>query len=668
MRTRKSTAIAVTLVCAASLPASWTQAASGTSPATGERNLQVQASASTQGINNAQRLALVIGNASYKEAPLTNPVNDARAIGQALRDSGFTVILRENIDQRGMLAALREFGDRLRAGGTGLFYYAGHGMQIKGRNYLIPVGSSIDREDEVAYSAVDAQAVLDKMEAAGNVANIMILDACRNNPFTRSMRSGQAGLAQMDAPVGTLLAYATSPGAVASDGNGANGLYTQHLLNAIAQPGNKVEDVFKQVRANVRRDSQGKQVPWESTSLEGDFYFRGTPAPAKPVDPAESMEMALWSAVKDSKLALELQVYLNRYPTGKFSSEAMKRLSSLQAASAERTAAESAKAEAAKKAAAEIANAEAARKAAAERAAIEAAQRAAAELAKAEATKKSAADRATAEAAQKAAAERASAEGARKAQAERELAHAKEQADLQEAIDNRTAELLASLANPPRPSAASSPATSQKPARPVAASNALGFTVGDRWRYQIVDKWKNEVIRNASFKVDRIRENGDMEWNDSSIITGPDGSRRYANVGSGRANEYSPQLEWLPKELRIGYKQDVNYIFTRTQDGAVDYRETYKGAMLVKGKEKVTVPAGEFEAYRIEREYQFTGTPNSGARGWYGLSTAIYWYVPALRNYVAFEIDHRSNGVLVTRERHELTSFSVRGAENLAQR
>ena len=353
-------------------------------------------------------------------------------------------------------------------------------------------------------------------------------------------------------------------------------------------------------------------------------------------------------------------MYVNRYPTGKFSSEAMKRLSSLQAASAERTAAESAKAEAA--------NAEAARKAAAERAAIEAAQRAAAELAKAEATKKSAADRATAEAAQKAAAERASAEGARKAQAERELAHAKEQADLQEAIDNRTAELLASLANPPRPSAASSPATSQKPARPVAASNALGFTVGDRWRYQIVDKWKNEVIRNASFKVDRIRENGDMEWNDSSIITGPDGSRRYANVGSGRANEYSPQLEWLPKELRIGYKQDVNYIFTRTQDGAVDYRETYKGAMLVKGKEKVTVPAGEFEAYRIEREYQFTGTPNSGARGWYGLSTAIYWYVPALRNYVAFEIDHRSNGVLVTRERHELTSFSVRGAENLAQR
>ena len=132
------------------------------------------------------RTALVIGNSAYKDAPLANPVNDERAIVQALKESGFTVIVRENADQRAMLSALREFGDHLRAGGTGLFYYAGHGMQIKGRNYLIPVGASIEREDEVAFSAVDAQAVLDKMEAAGNPANIMILDACRNNPFTRS--------------------------------------------------------------------------------------------------------------------------------------------------------------------------------------------------------------------------------------------------------------------------------------------------------------------------------------------------------------------------------------------------------------------------------------------------------------------------------------------------
>jgi hypothetical protein len=146
-------------------------------------------------------------------------------------------------------------------------------MQIKGRNYLIPVGASIESEDEVPYQALDAQAVLDKMESAGNAMNLLILDACRNNPFLRSARSGAQGLAQMDAPVGTLVAFATSPGAVAADGGGRHGLYTLHLLNSIRQPALKVEEVFKQVRAAVRRDSLGRQVPWESTSLEGDFYF-----------------------------------------------------------------------------------------------------------------------------------------------------------------------------------------------------------------------------------------------------------------------------------------------------------------------------------------------------------------------------------------------------------
>ena len=216
------TAVALALLCAGMSTAQ----AQASRSLTDDRNLSVQRVANPQPRISAQRIALVIGNANYKDAPLTNPVNDARAISKALSDSGFTVILRENADQRVILGALREFGDKLRAGGTGLFYYAGHGMQIKGRNYLIPVGASIEREDEVAYSAVDAQAVLDKMEAAGNGANIMILDACRNNPFTRSTRSGQAGLAQMDAPVGTLVAFATSPGAVASDGAGITPVWT----------------------------------------------------------------------------------------------------------------------------------------------------------------------------------------------------------------------------------------------------------------------------------------------------------------------------------------------------------------------------------------------------------------------------------------------------------
>ena len=172
----------------------------------------------------ARRVALVIGNEAYRDAPLSNPVNDATEMARALQAAGFDVLLRTNADQREMLAVLREFGNRLRGSQAGVFYFAGHGMQIKGRNHLIPVGADIQREDEVAYQSLDAQAVLDKMESAGNGANLMILDACRNNPFARSFRSSVQGLAQMDAPVGTLVAFATSPGAVASDGSGRHGL------------------------------------------------------------------------------------------------------------------------------------------------------------------------------------------------------------------------------------------------------------------------------------------------------------------------------------------------------------------------------------------------------------------------------------------------------------
>jgi hypothetical protein len=230
-----------------------------------------------------QRIALVIGNGQYKEAPLANPVNDAQAIAKALARSGFTVVQKENVGRAEMQTALREFGDALRKGGVGLFYFAGHGVQVKGRNFLIPVDANIEREDEVAYNSIDANQVLDKMEAASNRLNIVILDACRNNPFARSLRSSGAGLAQMDAPVGTFIAFATAPGSVASDGQGKNGLYTQHLLRAMLRPGVKIEDVFKEVRAGVRRDSNGKQVPWENTSLEGDFVFvpkRAVPAAA----------------------------------------------------------------------------------------------------------------------------------------------------------------------------------------------------------------------------------------------------------------------------------------------------------------------------------------------------------------------------------------------------
>ena len=185
------------------------------------------------------RHALVIGNSKYAQVPLSNPANDAAAMAKVLTRAGFTVDLKLDADQRQMDAAIRAFGDRLKGDSVGLFYFAGHGVQVKGRNFLLPVGATVQREDEVPFKAIDAQQVLDKMDAAKNRVNVVILDACRDNPFAKASRStaGSGGLSQMDAPSGSLLAFATAPGSVASDGKGSNGLYTQHLLTNLEKPG-----------------------------------------------------------------------------------------------------------------------------------------------------------------------------------------------------------------------------------------------------------------------------------------------------------------------------------------------------------------------------------------------------------------------------------------------
>jgi tetratricopeptide (TPR) repeat protein len=227
------------------------------------------------------RHALVVGNASYATAPLINSANDAAAVAKVLERAGFTVDLKLNASQKQLQDAVTAFGDRLKGGGAGLFYFAGHGVQIKGRNFLMPVGADIKREDEVPYKAVDVQQVLDKMETARNRINVVILDACRDNPFARSSRSNSGGLSQVDAPIGSLVAFATAPGSVASDGKGSNGLYTQHLLANMERPGLPIEEIFKRVRLGVRLDSNGGQVPWESTSLEGDFTFFNAAPSAK---------------------------------------------------------------------------------------------------------------------------------------------------------------------------------------------------------------------------------------------------------------------------------------------------------------------------------------------------------------------------------------------------
>jgi formylglycine-generating enzyme required for sulfatase activity/uncharacterized caspase-like protein len=225
-------------------------------------------------LSQEKRIALVIGNGAYRDAPLRNPVNDARSMGQALGNCGFHVIALENASLQKMREGLREFGGRIAQGGVGLFYFAGHGMQVKGRNYLMPVDADIQAEDEIAGAALDVDSVLAKLETARNRLNIVILDACRNDPFARSFRGGSRGLAPLDAPTGTFIAFATAPGRTAADGSGSHGLYTEQLLQAIQIPDLTLENAFKRVLSGVRRASNDQQVPWTSSSVEGDFFFR----------------------------------------------------------------------------------------------------------------------------------------------------------------------------------------------------------------------------------------------------------------------------------------------------------------------------------------------------------------------------------------------------------
>jgi len=237
-----------------------------------------------------ERTALVVGNGAYRSAPLKNAVNDAADIAASLEKLGFSVMLVKDAGHREMEDAIRELGRRLRKGGAGLFFYAGHGIQVGGRNYLVPVGAEIEKETDVKYKAVDAEMVLDEMGAAGNPLNIVILDACRDNPFGRGFRSASRGLAIIsDAPKGTFITYSTSPGKVAADGSGRNSPYTESLIRHMNTPGLPIEEVFKEVRRDLGRKTRGAQVPWELSSLEGKFFFRPGAAgmEAPPIIPDE---------------------------------------------------------------------------------------------------------------------------------------------------------------------------------------------------------------------------------------------------------------------------------------------------------------------------------------------------------------------------------------------
>ena len=286
---------------------------------------------SSGGLLTASRRALVIGNSSYAVGPLKNPANDASAIAEELRGQGFEVTLGLDLKRDEMAQLVGAYGQSLaRTKPVAVFYFAGHGVQLAWRNYLVPVDATLKSPADVKAQCIDVNSVIAGIGKAANPMNVIILDACRDDPFGTAE---QKGLSQLDAPPGTLLAYATSPGNVASDGAGANGLYTEHLLREMKVPEAKIEDVFKRVRLAVRRGSNGLQIPWESTSLEEDFWF----IPPKQLrklaeDEAERaflQEAELWKKADGAKAAAPLEEYLRRYPSGRFAELAQLQLDEL---------------------------------------------------------------------------------------------------------------------------------------------------------------------------------------------------------------------------------------------------------------------------------------------------------------------------------------------------
>jgi uncharacterized caspase-like protein len=269
-----------------------------------------------------KRFALVIGNASYGQRPLSNPLNDAADLAAALRGMGFEVMERKNRSADELRRDLADFQDKLGRGSVGLFYFAGHGVQAgRGLNYLLPVGVEFKRERDAELYGLEAGSVLRRMEEAGTGLSLVILDACRDSPLPAEGRSaGSRGLGRMEAPSGSLIAFATAPGSTADENAGSrNGLYTKHLLAAIQTPGLPLEAVFKRVRRAVEADTNRRQSPEEIMKLtsEEPFYFKAgagaqvaslRPEPATPgLDLGDLQRAADEQAVRDRQAAETLK-------------------------------------------------------------------------------------------------------------------------------------------------------------------------------------------------------------------------------------------------------------------------------------------------------------------------------------------------------------------------
>jgi uncharacterized caspase-like protein len=484
-------------------------------------------------------------------------------------------------------------------GGIGLFYYAGHGMQVKGRNYLIPIDADIQTEDEIAFNAVDANLVLEKMDAANNGLNVVILDACRNNPFARSFRSAAQGLAQMDAPSGTLIAFATAPGSVASDGEGSNGVYTKHLIEHMGVAGVPVEQLFKRVRIGVTQETRDRQVPWESSSLKGDFYFKppqvaaATPARGASGDvSADAIELAFWESIKASHTVSDFEAYLEQYPKGRFAGLARSRVKQLGEEARERPLA----------------------------------------------------------------LEMAYWDSIRASRSVADFESYLEQypkGKFATIARNRVSELKAQAAP------ASQVATAAPPAVAAGASDRMP-RVGDTWTYRYVDGWKGESGAPLTYQVTQvsakeIRENYLIGNQAPLALT-------HTNELKVPAERLDPQprVEMFPYLVAFGIPDDKEQWDDVTFVPGANYtsREPWRLKAKVVGRESVKVPAGRFKAIKIE----LTGD-RGRVWGYFSApvwAKHTLWYVPEVKRVVRHEFESiDGRGKDADRGAYELLSYKL---------
>ena len=512
------------------------------------------------------RLALVIGNSAYRDAPLENPGNDARAMANLFGQAGFAVDSYLDVTRAEMVAAIERFGAAIRRPETKqvVFYFAGHGAQLEWRNYLAPVDARVDTADQLRQNCVDIGVLLRELGGTARERTfIIILDACRDNPFGNAYRPEQKGLAQFDAPVGTLLAYATSPGKGAADdsGSGKNGLYTENLLRELSKRGTRIEDALKRVRLNVRLASRGAQVPWETTSLESDvFLFNDGQKTLSDADLEKQIEadLAGWAAIKGSRKIDDWVGYLRSFPNGRFAEIAQVRVSRL--------------------------------------------------LEEAETTAKAVA-----------------------AKAARVPISIVVPVPAEAAINIRAGVPL--------------PAILHSPTNPYSAGfSPLGrkYTVGDEATFRESDYLTGVEQRVYTNRVTRV----DLDADRVEINRGGGIIDLMGNPLKLKDRQFDVPRQQNPAELQVGKKWKAVFIQSMNGSGAnrisIDFH--------IARKELVTVPAGTFDAFRIE------------GRGWSSTrGTQIesrQWLVPRLNFPIKREVVSRTrDGRFIETERHELVSL-----------